>query len=33
MKKYGKSFKVESVENFHMLQYNFQNANGENIKI
>ena len=33
MRKYGKSFKVESVENFHMLQYNFQNANGENIKI
>ena len=33
IKKYGKSFKVESVENFHMLQYNFQNAKGENIKI
>ena len=33
MKKYGKSFKVVSVDNFHMLQYNFQNANGEDIKI
>ena len=33
MKKYGKSFKVETVDDFHMLQYNFQNAKGENIKI
>ena len=32
-KKYGKSFKVKSVESFHMLQYNFQNAKGEEIKI
>ena len=33
MKKYGKSFKVESVEDFHMLQYNFRNAHGDDIKI
>ena len=33
MKKYGKSFKVETVDDFHMLQYNFRNANGEDIKI
>ncbi len=33
MKKYGKSFKVETVDDFHMLQYNFLNAKGENIKI
>ena len=33
MKKYGKSFKVESVEDFHMLQYNFRNAKGDDIKI
>ena len=33
MKKYGKSFKVETVDDFHMLQYNFRNAKGEDIKI
>ena len=33
MKKYGKKFKVESVEDFHMLQYNFRNAKGDDIKI
>ena len=33
MKKYGKSFKVETVDDFHMLQYNFLNAKGEDIKI
>lgn len=33
MKKYGKSFKVQSMPEFHMLQYNFQNANGEDIKL
>ncbi|MCR5014200.1 MAG: Rne/Rng family ribonuclease [Bacteroidales bacterium] len=33
MKKYGKSFKVETVEDFHMLQYNFLNAHGDEIKI
>ena len=33
MKKYGKSFKVQSMPDFHMLQYNFQNANGDDIKI
>ena len=33
MKKYGKSFKVQSMPEFHMLQYNFQNARGEDIKI
>jgi ribonuclease G len=32
-KKYGKSFKVQSMPEFHMLQYNFQNANGDDIKI
>ena len=33
MKKYGKSFKVQSMPEFHTLQYNFLNANGEDIKI
>ncbi len=33
IKKYGKSFKVQSMPEFHTLQYNFQNANGEDIKI
>ena len=33
MKKYGKSFKVQSMPEFHMLQYNFQNANGDDIKL
>ena len=33
MKKYGKTFKVEAMSDFHMLQYNFQNANGDDIKI
>ncbi|MCF0200915.1 MAG: Rne/Rng family ribonuclease [Bacteroidales bacterium] len=33
MKKYGKSFKVQSMPDFHTLQYNFQNANGDDIKI
>lgn len=33
MRKYGKSFKVQSMPDFHMLQYNFQNANGDDIKI
>ena len=32
-KKYGKSFKVQSMSDFHMLQYNFQNANGDDIKL
>lgn len=32
MRKYKKSFKVESVSSFHMLQYNFQNAQGDDIK-
>jgi len=32
-KKYGKSFKVQSMPEFHMLQYNFQNANGDDIKL
>ena len=33
MKKYGKRFKVQSMPEFHMLQYNFQNANGDDIKL
>ena len=33
MKKYGKKFKVQSMPEFHMLQYNFQNANGDDIKL
>ena len=33
MKKYGKKFQVQAMPEFHMLQYNFQNAHGENIKI
>jgi len=33
MKKYGKSFKVQPMPEFHMLQYNFLNANGEDIKL
>lgn len=33
MKKYGKSFKVQAMLEFHMLQYNFLNANGDDIKI
>ena len=32
-KKYGKPFKVQCMSDFHMLQYNFQNANGDDIKI
>lgn len=32
-KKYGKPFKVQCMGDFHMLQYNFQNANGDDIKI
>ena len=32
-KKYGKTFKVQSMPEFHTLQYNFQNANGDDIKI
>ena len=32
-KKYGKPFKVQSMPEFHMLQYNFQNANGDDIKL
>ncbi len=32
-KKYGKSFKVQSMSEFHTLQYNFLNAKGEDIKI
>jgi ribonuclease G len=32
-KKYGKKFKVQSMPEFHMLQYNFQNANGDDIKL
>jgi ribonuclease G len=32
-KKYGKSFKVQSMSDFHTLQYNFLNANGDDIKI
>ena len=33
MKKYGKKFKVQSMPEFHALQYNFQNANGDDIKL
>ena len=33
MKKYGKKFKVQSMPEFHVLQYNFQNANGDDIKL
>ena len=33
MKKYGKSFTVQSMTDFHTLQYNFQNANGDDIQI
>ncbi len=33
MRKYGKSFKVVPVNSFHALQYNFQNANGDDIRI
>ncbi|MCQ2301979.1 MAG: Rne/Rng family ribonuclease [Bacteroidales bacterium] len=33
MKKYGKSFKVQSMSEFHMLQYNFLSANGDDIQI
>ena len=33
MKKYGKKFKVQSMPEFHMLQYNFQNAKGDDIKL
>ena len=33
MKKYGKKFKVQSMPEFHMLQYNFQNASGDDIKL
>jgi ribonuclease G len=33
MKKYGKKFTVQSMPEFHMLQYNFQNANGDDIKL
>ena len=32
-KKYGKKFKVQSMPEFHVLQYNFQNANGDDIKL
>ena len=32
-KKYGKPFKIQCMGDFHMLQYNFQNANGDDIKI
>ena len=32
-KKYGKKFKVQSMPEFHALQYNFQNANGDDIKL
>ena len=32
-KKYGKSFKVQPMSDFHMLQYNFLNANGDDIKL
>ncbi len=32
MRKYRKSFKVQSISSFHMLQYNFQNAHGDDIK-
>ena len=33
IKKYGKSFKVQSMPEFHTLQYNFLNANGDDIKL
>ena len=33
MKKYGKKFKVQSMPEFHVLQYNFQNVNGDDIKL
>ena len=33
MKKYGKAFQVQAMPEFHMLQYNFQNASGDDIKI
>ena len=33
MKKYGKKFKVQSMPEFHALQYNFLNANGDDIKL
>ena len=33
IKKYGKSFKVQAMPEFHMLQYNYLNANGDDIKI
>ena len=33
MKKYHKRFKVQSMSEFHMLQYNFLNAKGDEIKI
>ena len=33
IRKYGKSFKVQSMPEFHTLQYNFLNANGDDIKI
>ena len=33
MKKYGKKFTVQSMPEFHVLQYNFQNANGDDIKL
>ena len=32
-KKYGKKFKVQSMPEFHVLQYNFLNANGDDIKL
>ena len=33
MRKYGKSFKVQPMNDFHALQYNFQNASGEDIAL
>ena len=33
MRKYHKRFKVQSMPEVHMLHYNFQNANGDDIKI
>ena len=33
IKKYGKSFKVQAMSDFHSLQYNFLNAKGDDIKI
>ncbi len=33
IKKYGKSFKVQSMPEFHTLQYNFLNAKGDDIKL